>query len=128
MSKFLLDSNVIINFLVGREETIKLLEEIKRIDDFPATSPLCIAEVQLGVKKGEEVKTDSFLDSLRIFDLNKTIANEAGKLIREYKSKGVTLSFIDTLIATTCIANNLILVTYDKKHYPFSELELWTYK
>jgi len=62
MSKFLLDSNIIIDFLIGRKETIKLLDEIKRNDDCPATTSLCIAEVQLGVKKEEEENTNIFLN------------------------------------------------------------------
>jgi len=125
MSKYLLDSNIIIDFLIGREEAINLLNEIKKIDDFPATSPLCIAEVQLGVKKEEEKNTNIFLNSLKVYDVNRTIANKAGTYIRKYKNKGITLPLIDTLIATTCIINNLILVTYDTKHYPIQDLKLW---
>lgn len=124
MSKFLLDSNIIIDFLIGREETINLLNEIKRTDDSPATSSLCIAEVQLGVKKEEEENTNIFLNSLQVYDVNRATANMAGEFIRKYKSKGIALPLVDTLIATTCIINNLILVTYDTKHYPIQDLKL----
>ena len=127
MSKYLLDSNIIIDFLIGREEAINLLNEIKETDDSPATSPLCIAEVQLGVKKEEEKNTNIFLNSLGVYDVNRTIANKAGEFIRKYKSKGITLPLVDTLIAATCILNNLILVTYNTKHYPISDLKLWPF-
>ena len=60
--------------------SIKILESI---NNMPSTSPVCIAEVQLGVKKGEEDKTNQFLDSLIIYDLTKDIANLTGKFIRE---------------------------------------------
>ena len=127
MSKYLLDSNIIIDFLIGREEAISLLDEIKGTDGLPATSPLCIAEVQLGARKEEEKITNIFLDSLQVYDLNRTIANKAGGYIREFKSKGITLPLVDTLIAATCIINNLILITYDTKHYSIPDLKLWPF-
>lgn len=127
MSKYLIDSNIIIDFLIGRDEAVKLLNEIKKIDDFPATSALCIAEVQLGVKRGEEEKTDKFLKSLKVYNITREIANQAGKYIREHKSKGIILSLVDTIVAITCIINNLVLVTYNTRHYPIKELNLWTF-
>ena len=86
-------------------------------------SALSVLEVQLGVKKGEEEKTDRFLKSLRIFDVNMEIANHAAGLIREYRTKGVTVDLPDAIIASTCILHDLILVTYNTKHYPVRELK-----
>jgi len=126
MSEYLLDSNIIIDFLIGRKKAIELLGEIKKIGHFPAISALCIAEVQLGVKSGEEEATNKFLESLKVYDLTRAIADRAGEHIREYKSKGITLSLIDTLIVATCIINDLVLVTYNTRHYPISGLKLWS--
>jgi len=127
MSKYLLDSNIIIDFLIGREEAKNVLNEIRGADDSPATSPLCIAEVQLGVKSEEGKNTNVFLNSLQVYDLNRVIANKAGGYIREFRKKGITLPLVDTLIATTCIINNLVLVTYDTKHYSIPDLKLWPF-
>lgn len=121
MNDYFLDSNIIIDFLLKRSKSIKILESIS-INGMPSTSPVCIAEVQLGVKKGEENKTNQFLNSLSIYDLTRDIANLAGKFIREYKEEGKTLNLIDTLIASTCIINDLILVTYNIKHYFIKDL------
>ena len=124
MSRYLLDSDLIISFLRGEKETIRLLEDLERIIGVPATSPVCIAEVQAGVKLGEEKKTNSFLDSLRIYVLDRKIANEAGEYLREYKNQGVTLLLPDALIAATCIINDIPLATYNTKHYPMPEIGL----
>jgi len=48
----------------------------------PSCSALSLLEVQIGIKKGEEEKTERFLCSLRIFDVNKEIATQAAQLIR----------------------------------------------
>jgi len=122
MSRFLLGSDVIIWHLRGRKEVTEMLRDLQRVG-LPACSALSVLEVQLGVKKGEEEKTDRFLRSLRIFDINMEIANKAAQLIREYKAKGITIDLPDAIIASTCIVHDLTLVTYNTKHYPITELK-----
>ena len=122
MSKFLLDSDVIIWHLRGQKEVTEMLRDLQRFG-LPACSALSVLEVQLGVKKGEEEKTSRFLKSLKIFDVNMEIASKAAQFIRERKSKGITLDLPDSVIAATCILHELILVTYNKKHYPISGIE-----
>jgi predicted nucleic acid-binding protein len=82
-----------------------------------------VIEVQLGMKKGEEEKTDRFLRSLMVFDMNKEIASQAALLIRGYKAKRIKIEVPDAVIAGTCILDELVLVTYNPKHYPIPELK-----
>ena len=122
MSRFLLDSDVIIWHLRGRKEVTEVLRDLQRFG-LPACSALSVLEIQLGVKKGEEEKTDRFLKSLRIFNIDMEIASKAAQLIRRYKARGVTLDLPDSVIVATCIVHGLILVTYNRKHYPISEIK-----
>jgi len=123
MSKYLLDSDIIIWHLRGRREITEMLKDLQRYG-LPACSTISVLEVQLGVKtKDEEGKTNRFLESLKVFDVNMDIAKMAAQLIREYKAKGVTMDIPDSIIASTCILHDLILVTYNRKHYPISELK-----
>ena len=122
MSKFLLDSDVIIWHLRGRKEVTEVLRDLQKFG-LPACSALSVLEIQLGVKKGEEEKTDRFINSLGIFDVNREVASKAAQLIRQYKARGVTLDLPDAIIAATCILHELILVTYNTKHYPVSEIK-----
>ena len=124
MSKFLLDSDIIIWHLRGREEVTEMLRDLQRFG-VPGCSALSVLEVQLGVKKGEEERTNHFFTSLKVFDVNREIGGKAAQLIREYKGKGVTLDIPDAIIASTCILHGLILVTYNRKHYPIAELEFY---
>lgn len=124
MSRFLLDSDIIIWHLRGRKEVTEMLRDLQRFG-LPACSALSVLEVQLGVKKGEEEKTDRFLRSLRILDVNMEIAKKAAQLIREYKAKGMTVDLPDAVIASTCILHDLILVTYNTKHYPITEIKFY---
>ena len=119
-----MDSDVIIWHLRGRKEVTEVLRDLQRFG-LPACSALSVLEVQLGVKKGEEEKTDRFLRSLRIFDVDMEIASKAAQLIRRYKARGGTLDLPDSVIAATCILHELILVTCNKKHYPIPGIEFY---
>ena len=128
MGNFLLDSNVIINFLLNKPSTVKLINEFLSSGDSLVTSAICIAEVQLGVRENEKEKTDMFADSLEVFDITVETGRIGAFYVREYKKKGITLNLIDCLVAATCVLNNLILVTYNKRHFEIPELKLYDMK
>jgi predicted nucleic acid-binding protein len=128
MSSFLLDSNVIINFLLNKISTVELINDFLNSGDILVTSAICIAEVQLGVRENEKEKTDLFADSLETFDITVEIGRIGAFFVSEYKKKGVTLNLIDCLVAATCVLNNLTLVTYNKKHFEIPELKLYDMK
>ncbi|RJQ51594.1 MAG: type II toxin-antitoxin system VapC family toxin [Nitrospiraceae bacterium] len=122
MNRFLLDSDVIIWHLRGREEVTNTLKDMQQFG-LPACSALSVLEVQIGVRSGEEEKTNIFLKSLRIFDVNAEIANNAARLIRTHKKKGITLNLPDAVIASTCLLHDLILVSYNTRHYPIDNMK-----
>ena len=122
MSRFLLDSDIIIWHLRGKPEVTEMLRDLQRAG-LPACSALSVLEVLLGAKKGEEEKTERFLGSLRVFDVNREIAAVAARLIREGKPRGIILDLPDAVIASTCIFHELTLVTYNTKHYPIAHLK-----
>ena len=124
MGKFLLDTDIIIWHLRGQEKVTELLKDLEKFS-VPACSALSVLEVQVGVKKGEEEKTDRFLRSLKILDVNWEIANKAAHLISEYKTKGITVDIPDAIIASTCILYDLVLVTFNTKHYPFDGIKFY---
>jgi predicted nucleic acid-binding protein len=101
-----------------------MLRDLQRFG-VPGCSALSVLEVQLGAKKGEEERTNHFFEHLKVFDVNREIAAKAAQLIREFKGKGMTFHIPDAIIASTCILYDLILVTYNRKHYPIAELEFY---
>jgi tRNA(fMet)-specific endonuclease VapC len=124
MSRFLLDSDVIIWHLRGRSEVTEMLRNLQNFS-LPGCSAVSVFEVQMGVKRGEEEATLRFLKALTIYDVNWEVADRSAQLVREYKSKGQTLGAADALIASTCLIHNLTLVTYNRKHYPIAGLDIY---
>ena len=122
MNDILLDSDVIIWFLRGKEKIVSLLKNIAK-EKVLGCSPLSIIEIKLGMKKGEEDATNLFFDTIKVWELDKEIANEAAGYILSYKKKGITLDFVDATIAATCRLKNLMLMTYNTDHYPMQEVE-----
>ncbi len=124
MNEYLLDSDVLIWQLRRRPETVALLNELSRTG-FIACSAISVVEIQAGVRPGEEEKTDTFLTSLRVYNLDFEIASLAGRYLRDYKSKGITLDFADAVIAATAVTHELTLVTYNVRHYPMPAVRLY---
>jgi predicted nucleic acid-binding protein len=119
--KFLLDTDVIIWHLRGRQDVTRALRELQAFG-VPACSALSVLEVQVGLKKGEEERTAHFLSSLSVIAVTKEIAERAALEIRDQRAQGITIDIPDAIIAATCLTQGLTLVTYNKKHYPFETL------
>lgn len=122
MDNYLLDSDVIIWFLRGREEVVTLIKGIAK-ERLLGCSPLSIIEIKLGMKKGEEDATNIFFDTIKVLEIDKEIAHAAASYILSYRKKGIALDFVDATIAATCKLRNLTLMTYNTDHYPMQEVK-----
>lgn len=120
---YLLDSDVIIWVLRKQERTLKLVDEISR-SGVPACSPLSVIEIMIGAKPGEEEATTGLLTALQLLPVDRAIAERAAEYIRVYQNKD-NPDFADAIIAATAVTHNLILVTYNRKHYPMPEIKLY---
>ncbi|MCL4459592.1 MAG: type II toxin-antitoxin system VapC family toxin [Chloroflexi bacterium] len=123
MNGYLLDSDIIIWHLRGRQEVVRLLERLAGRGELGA-SAVSVLEVQAGVKAGEEEQTNTFLEGLTCWAVDRGIANQAGEYMRTYKARGITLDFADSLVAATVVLHDLTLVTKNVSHYPMPELRL----
>ncbi len=118
----LLDTDVLIWHLRGRESTRRWIEELKA-GGVPCCSALSVSEIVLGMRPTEEAATRTFLDALDVIPVDRRVTWRAGELIRTYARHGVTLDFVDATIAATCLTYGLILATYNVRHYPMPELQ-----
>jgi len=121
MSRYLLDSDVIIWHLRGRREVTAVLEKLQK-SGLPVCSALSVLEVQVGVRRGEEEKTNLLFHALRVLDVDAEIAHRAARLIRDRRARGSTMDLADAVIAATCLVHDLLLVTYNQKHYAVDDL------
>jgi len=120
MKSILIDTDVLINFLRGREKARDFLASVIGEADL-CCSVISVAEIHAGVKGHEQARTAELLDSLTIIDVTRDIAEKAGAYKRIMRAQGLELD--DCLIAATAFARHAVLATGNAKHYPMSDIK-----
>ncbi len=120
MKSILLDTDVLINFLRGKEKARDYLASAIGEADL-CCSAITVAEIHAGMKEQERAKTVDLLDSLTIIEVTRTIAEKAGTYKRTTRSHGLELD--DCIIAATAFAKNAMLATGNDKHYSMADIK-----
>jgi predicted nucleic acid-binding protein len=119
MSKIILDTDVLIDVLRGREATkIFLLEATT--NSVPCCSVISVAELHAGMRPAEQEPTNALLDGLVILSVTREIAEAAGHFKRSSRSRRLELA--DCLIAATAFIEGASLATGNVKDYPMPEI------
>lgn len=119
----LLDTDIVIDFLRRREYARRLLENWAG-EGLLAISTLTHLEIYQGMKGDEEETTNAFLDGLTSVTVDVPIARRAGRMLAELRSKGMTVSIADSIIAATALQLGTPLLTNNIEHYPFPDLKV----
>jgi predicted nucleic acid-binding protein len=120
--EYLLDSNVLIQHLRGHRPTTDLLTDLA-LDGQLGIAAISRTEFIAGMREHEAEDTLRFLDALACYPLDGRTADRAGVLIRTFRREGVTLDVPDAIIAATALAHDLLLLTYNPRHFPMEELK-----
>ena len=116
LGQTVLDTNVLIEILKNTQQTIKQVESLS-----PPLFVSVISAMELiygALNKNEQKKLQQFLSLFTVIELNEKISKQALSLITQY-AKSHSLDIPDALIAASCIENNNILFTYNRKDFSF---------
>ena len=119
MKTILIDTDIVINFLRGKEKARDFLLSVAE-DCTLCCSVITIAEIYAGMREQEKEKTDDLLDSLNIIEVNRTIAEKAGRYRSEIRSQKLELD--DCIIAASAFHLSALLATSNEKHYPMTDI------
>lgn len=113
--RLLIDTDVLIEYLRGRDKAVEYLESLTS-DLY--LSVISVAELFAGVKSDEEGKSlEQLLQAFVILPVTEKTARLGGLYRREYKpSHGTGLA--DALIAATSEVSGANLVTLNRRHFP----------
>jgi predicted nucleic acid-binding protein len=125
MTRFLLDTNIIVDVLRRRPDTRLLIENLLNQGQPLAACPITITEVYAGMRAHEEKATRELMRSLVFLPVTSEIAEHAGHLKARYARRGKALSVQDATIAAVSIAYSCALVTRNIRDFPMPELELY---
>jgi len=120
MTKVLLDTDVVINILKKKEETVEKITSFKECEFY--ISPIVVAEIYAGARPKEIVQIEELLSYFKSVEINNEIGLITGKYANEFRKAFNGISLEDFMIAGTAKYYKLALWTYNKKHYPMRDL------
>ncbi|OIP87455.1 hypothetical protein CO009_02675 [Candidatus Shapirobacteria bacterium CG_4_8_14_3_um_filter_35_11] len=112
---YIIDSDVMIGLLKKKHEVVEMIKNIDMSDR--GTSIICIGEIMEGLDEKQAMELTKFFGSIRIYDVNLDIIFIFVELRKTLRKKGQMIDNMDLLIASTCLANNLTLITGNVKHF-----------
>lgn len=115
---YVLDSDVAVEFLRGRESVVRSVLSLKDV----CTTIITVAELSYGAHKSQDPerhkkKLLDFFMGVRIFTLNLPVCDKFGELKARLAKVGRPKEDFDLLIASICIVNGCHLITKNKRHY-----------
>jgi len=115
LEKIILDTNILIEILKNNQETIHEVEKF----DIHYVSEVTKMEIFYGaLNKKELEKLKKFIELFEVIPINSNISNMASDLIYKY-TKSHNLNIPDGLIASTALAYNYKLFTYNLKDFQY---------
>ena len=117
MPAVLIDTDVAIDFLRGIPYAQPLMAGFW-IGGQAMISVLSVYELTAGTRDTEKAATHNFIDACVVEPVTAEIAFKGGELYRKYRTKGVTLTSLDCLIAATAQVRGYKIATRNVKHYP----------
>ncbi len=120
MNRYFIETSVIVEYLRNNPTVIAYLDSL---EGELHSSYVCLAELYEGVARVRNPATlesgiQHFFQGLsEVHGLTETIAKYFGLLRARLKKKGDIIEDLDLLIAATCVANNLVLITQNRRHF-----------
>ena len=121
MNKVLLDTDVVINLLKKREETLRQLEMLNEAEFY--LSPIVIAEIFAGARANEVAQIEQFVSLCTSTVVDDRIGRIAGEYAHAFRKAYSGISLEDYMIAATAKAYGLTLWTHNQKHYPMDDID-----
>lgn len=117
-ARYLIDTDVLIEYLRGSDQAAEFLEQLK---GELLISAITVAELFSGARgPGEMDALDQFVLAFEVVPVDERLARAGGQLRQEHHaSHGVGLA--DALIAASAEEREAKLVTFNRRHYPMVE-------
>jgi predicted nucleic acid-binding protein len=126
MTRYLIDTDVLISFSRGREPvTSRLLALLEAGNDLGLCA-VTVAEFYAGAERGQHPSIDRFIDALTYWDITPAAARAAGAYRYKFARLGTALSTPDTLIAAVAVRRGATVLTGNRKDFPMDDVAALT--
>ncbi|WP_418640593.1 PIN domain-containing protein [Sulfurimonas sp. ST-27] len=120
MKKYLIDSDILIYFLKGKQEVVQMLSQIP-IDDL-YISRINYTELIYGAYNSSKINQnlkiiEPFLENFKILEFTQASSLVFAKEKVRLKKNGNIIADMDLMIASIAIANDCTLISNNIKHF-----------
>lgn len=123
MTRYLLDTTVLIDFSVGRTPVKAHILKLIREGNDLAVCPISVAEYYAGASPGDDPDMDRFIRRLPCWDTSREIAMIAGDYRFRFRhAHQRKLPTPDTVIAATARHHEATLLTNNPKDFPMTDI------
>jgi tRNA(fMet)-specific endonuclease VapC len=118
--RYLVDSDWIADYLVGKQEAVALLDRL--VSDGIGVSLITLGEIYEGIYYGRDPKQSEagfhqFLAGVRVLPLTRPIVQRFARIRGDLRRRGLLIGDPDLFIAATALHHGLILVTRNRRHF-----------
>lgn len=116
---YLIDSDVLINFLKGEQDAVDTIKRLQVQSLY--ISIISVGEILEGLletkNKKKLISFKKLLKSLNVINIDLTVIEKFASVRKLLRKKGMLIDNFDLLIASTCLAYDLYLVTRNTSHF-----------
>ena len=136
--KYLLDTNIISEF-VSKKPNQKVLDYVNSLDENDIyLSVITIGEIRFGIEKLDKKYQSKKIEMLsrwlnnelmqrfegRIVDIDNEIMLQWGEINGQLQKRGRPMPIMDSLIASSCLAKEFVLITRNSKDFYGFKIEM----
>lgn len=127
MTKYLLDTNILIEHLRGKKPAVNFIAELVRHGHRLGVCCINVAELYSGLSHEQAVQAEKLINALDYYEATADSARQAGVYRYEFARQGISLSVTDTLVAAIAKASDAIVVTANVRDYPMKDIPVKQY-
>lgn len=125
MTRYLLDSDAIIDVLAGFPATVAFMEQLQAQGHQMCTCAVVVADVTTGLKPEHRVRGERLLGALEFLPTSREAARQAGQWRGDYRRRGIQLATTDCLIAAVAHEQGAQLITANLRDFPMPEITIF---
>jgi tRNA(fMet)-specific endonuclease VapC len=124
VTRFLLDTTVLIAHLRGDEDVARFLLDLVGAGHVVGVCCVNVAEIERGIRPRERKAAEALLARLAYLPTTQEAAVRAGRYMAELARRGRTLHLADALVAATARTHGAVLVTDDVADFPMRDVRV----
>ena len=124
MSRYLLDTDVLIDYAYGKEPAVSRIKGLIAQGDDLGLCAIAVAEFFAGLRPHQRDYWRRVLSTFVSWDVSFDAARCAGEWRYDFERRGITQATSDTLNAAVAVERGATLLTRNARDYPMEGLSL----